>query len=273
MVLNGYRPDGIQVFGENQWNDRARQVFNALLPFADIVATERVERALEALNAGLIPLARMSWGLMKICIGLFVPPYEYCFLDDDIFVLDRIDDALRLHQEHTLVYAADADYEARYRAAWCPSEPDQPVLGRINTGFYLMRNAGDRLRQSERLVQTPRNGHPIWAWEQGFFACEFGAEPTAMLPTQRYFYPLFDGLPGGLLGYDWFGNPCGFAMVHFGGPKPKPGDDHASGLVHAILARHRTGDADASRDGSTSAQPTRSIPYGPARVPVVCEPA
>ena len=76
-------------------------------------------------------------------------------------------------------------------------------------------------------------------WEQGFFAWEFAPEPTKMLPSQRYFYPVHDGLPGGLLGYDWAKNPCGFAWVHFGGPKPKPDDDHAGGLVPAILGRAR----------------------------------
>jgi hypothetical protein len=60
------------------------------------------------------------------------------------------------------------------------------------------------------------------------------------LPTQRYFVPFFDGLPGGLQGYDWRTNPCEFACVHFGGPAPKPGDLEAGSLFHEILGRHRT---------------------------------
>ena len=239
MVLNGYRPAGIQIYGEYQWSPRARQVFSTLLPFAEIPDAEQVERAIAAVNPKLVPLARETWGVMKICVGLFVPPYEYCLLDDDFFILDRIDDALRLHQDHTFVYVADADWGSGYRKIWCPADEDAPVLGKINTGLYLMRNTGDLASQSERLLANPRNGAPIWAWEQGFFAWEFGRHKTAMLPTQRYFYPYFDGLPGGLFGYDWSRNPCGFVAVHFGGPKPKPVDDHAGGLVHAILGRHR----------------------------------
>jgi hypothetical protein len=239
MVLNGYRPAAIQVFGEYQWTPRARHVFSTLLPCADLVDTAYVERTLDAINPALVPLARSSWGVMKICVGLFVPPYEYCLLDDDFFVLDRIDDALRLHREHAFVYVADADWGVSYRKIWCPTDPEAPLLGKVNTGLYLMRNTTDLVRQSERLLGTPRNGFPIWAWEQGFFAWEFGRHRTAMLSTQRYFYPYFDGLPGGLFGYDWARNPCGFVAVHFGGPKPKPVDDHAGGLVHAILGRHR----------------------------------
>jgi hypothetical protein len=238
MVLNGYRPAGIQIFGDYQWSARSRRMLTALLPFADIVDTARVESTLEALNPCLVPLARSVWCAMKICIGLFVPPYDYCFLDDDIFVVDRIDDALQLHAEHVLVHAVDADYAHRYREIWCPADAARPMLGRVNTGFYLMKNTADRVRQSERLLRTPLDGRPTWMWEQGFFAWEFGESAAATLPTQRYFYPVFDGLPGGLLGYDWSRNPCGFACVHFGGPKPKPGDDHAGGLVHDILGRH-----------------------------------
>jgi hypothetical protein len=238
LILNGYRPAGIHVFGDHQWKDRSRRVLDLLLPFADIVPLARVEQTLAAVNPRLVPLAQSCWAAMKICIGLFNPPFEYCFLDDDIFVLDRLDDALRLHEEHTLVCAQDADYSARYREIWGTDDPGMPVQGRVNTGFYLMRNTADPAALSERLLRVPSDGHPIWTWEQGFFACEYGLRHAALLPTQRYFYPVFDGFPGGLLGYDWRRNPCGFAMVHFGGPTPKPGDKDAGALVHDILGRH-----------------------------------
>lgn len=113
------------------------------------------------------------------------------------------------------------------------------MAGDINTGFYLLKNTADLREQSERLLRTPPDGRLKWAWEQGFFAWEFGEACAPALPSQRYFYPVFDGLPGGLLGYDWHANPCGFATVHFGGPKPKPGDEHAGALLHDILGRHR----------------------------------
>ncbi len=73
MVLNGYRPAGIQVYGEYQWTPRARHVFTTLLPFADIVETAHVEDTLETINPALVPMARSTWNVMKVCIGLFMP--------------------------------------------------------------------------------------------------------------------------------------------------------------------------------------------------------
>lgn len=246
LVLNGYRPAGIQVFGDHQWDARSSRIMRELLPFADIVSLDRVERTLDAVNPGLMALARRVWGAMKIGVGLFFPPYEYCFLDDDIFVVDRMDDALRLWDDHDFVYAPDWDHTGRYSAVPYPRRADHPaprVLGTVSTGIYLLRNHGDRVAQSERLLATSSDGRQTWEWEQGFFAWEFAYGSSAALSSQRYFVPLFDGLPGGLQGYDWRTNPCEFVCVHFGGSAPKPGDLEAGSLFHEILGRHRTAPA------------------------------
>jgi hypothetical protein len=243
LVLNGYRPAGIQVFGDYQWNARSTRVMRTLLPFADIVSLSRVERALDAVNPGLTPLVRQLWGAMKACIGLFFPPYAYCYLDDDVFVLDRMDDALQLWERHTIVYASDNEQTFRYSTLRYPTrsdQPEQPVPWNLSTGFYLLRNDGDLAAQSQRLVNTPVDDHHSWFWEQGFFAWEFAGSSAAVLPAPRYFVPRFDGLPGGLHGYDWYGNPCDFACVHFGALVWKPGDEEAGILFHDILGRHRT---------------------------------
>lgn len=237
MVLNGYRPAGIKVFGDYQWDGPRRLAMAELLPFAEFISIDRVEQTLGELDPRLIPLARRQAFAMKTCVCLFMPPHEYCYLDDDIFILDRIDDALRLHDTHRLVYAPDRDYDALYRKIWCANRTDRLSTGNINTGFYLARNDKDVRSQVARFLQTPPDGHPAWAWEQGFLATEFAGDNTAALPSQRYFYPVFDGLPGGLFGYDWQANPCGFVSVHFGGPKPKPNDRAAGTLVHDILGR------------------------------------
>ena len=239
MILNGYRPAGIQVFGDYQWTPWQKEAMETLLPFADIVSVERVESTLHALDARLVPLARRLWSAMKTCIGLFFPPTAYCFLDDDIFVLDRIDDALALYKDNDLIYGPDQNCDERYRAAWCPDRMKPLPAGDINTGFYLVNNKGDAKAQAERLLRVPPDGHPDWLWEQGFFATEFADARTKALSSQRYFYPVFDGLPGGLFGYDWSLNPCEFASVHFGGPKPKPNDFEVGALLHDILGRRR----------------------------------
>jgi hypothetical protein len=241
LVLNGYRPAGIQIFGEQQWPERSAHVMRTLLPFADIVSLSRLERTLDALNPGLVPLTKRLWGAMKLCIGLFFPPYTYCYMDDDIIVLDRMDDALQLLDRHTLVSASDNEPVFRYTALQYPVRPEwpeRPVPRNLSTGFYLIKNDGDLVAQSERAVNTPTDNHQSWIWEQGFFAWEFARASTAVLPHQRYFVPLFDGLPGGIHGYDWYGNPCQFAWVHFGAMfEAKPGDDEAALWFQDVLRR------------------------------------
>jgi hypothetical protein len=78
--------------------------------------------------------------------------------------------------------------------------------------------------------------HPQ-VWEQGLIAVLFADVPTRQLPTARYFYPVWDGMPGGFLEYDYARNPCGFASVHFGGVRPKPGDRAALALATDVLGR------------------------------------
>jgi hypothetical protein len=46
---------------------------------------------------------------------------------------------------------------------------------------------------------------------------------------------LLDGLPGGILGYDYRNNPCGFRAIHFGGLPEKPSDAVALVLADDIL--------------------------------------
>jgi hypothetical protein len=119
MILNGYSPSGVLVFGEYQWSEQSREVFTALLPFAHIVPTEAVLARLQSLGQPrLIDLARQHWFVMKTCIGLLCPPTEFCFMDDDIVILDGVDGTLKAFQQHSLVFAQNADYSAAYLAVW-----------------------------------------------------------------------------------------------------------------------------------------------------------
>jgi hypothetical protein len=239
MILNGYRPAAVQVYGEGQWDARRRAAVQSLLPFAEIVPTWRVEQALAAHDRRLLAMARQTWSAMKIAVALFLPPFEYCLLDDDIFVLDRMDDALDRFATHDLVYAPDWNHDFNYRRIWLPDRAEPLPSGNVNTGLYLARNRRNPALQIQRLLKTPPDGHQVWLWEQGFVASEFADDPISALPSQRYFYPYFDGLPGGVLGYDWRANPCGFATVHFGGLRCKPDDDVARTLAADILGRNR----------------------------------
>ena len=237
LILNGFHPDGVQVYGDYQWDAARRRAVEALLPFAEIVPTPRVLDAVREIDGRVVPLAQSVWAAMKICVSLLHPPFEFCFLDDDVFILDRMDDALALFRDHDLVYQTDWDHSDSYQRIW--SVPGPLRTGNLNTGVCFVRNRHDRRAQAARLAGTPPDGHPPWLWEQGFMATEFAADRTAALPTQRYFYPIFDGLPGGILEYDWAANPCGFITAHFGGLQNKPTEDQARALARGILTRRR----------------------------------
>jgi hypothetical protein len=242
LILNGYRPTEVLVFGDYQWDSRGRQAVQELLPFAKIIPTNQVLETARALDSFLPSIAMSCWSAMKICVCLLYPPFEYCFLDDDVFVLDRMDEALLRFRDHDLVYAPDWNHGESYLRIW--NSNSRPLAtGDINTGIHLLRNRHDRVGQARRLVRNPPDGHPVWLWEQGFVATEFAGDATFSLPSQRYFYPIFDGLPGGLLGYDWGLNPCEFATAHFGGLQYKPNDDDARALTDEILRRHRATEA------------------------------
>jgi hypothetical protein len=239
MVLNGYRPAGIYVYGEYQWSERCRYILRALLPFACVVGTAEVNRALERIDPRLPGTAHSLWAAMKICVSLCLQPYTYCFLDDDVFIVDRLDDALALHATHDLVYSPDEDCGRLYQSIWCKGRTGQVGTGDLNTGLYFMKAEEDARGCAERLLQVSPNGYIDWQWEQGFIACEFADKATVALSPRRYFAPQLDGLPGGILGYDWQENPCQFASIHFFGPRPKPDDRVACAIARDVLDRRR----------------------------------
>ncbi len=242
MILNGYRPSQVLIFGEYQWFEPSRQLFSALLPFAQIVSTESVLDGIGRLGrAELRELARQNWFVMKTCVSLLYPPEEFCLMDDDIFILENVTDALHAFQQHNLVFAPDVDYSDAYLATWGSHNQCRAPLrtGTLNTGLYWLRNALDPRMLAAQILRVPLNRMPGWQWEQGFMATQFAYESVFQLPSQRYFYPYCDGLPGGMLGYDYAHNPCGFVSIHFGGLAEKPSDQVAHVLAPEILGRIR----------------------------------
>jgi hypothetical protein len=238
MILNGYRPSAVLVYGDYQWSATSRLLLAALLPFAQFVSLSTVCGELEKTDARLVKLAAKSWSTMKVCVSLFCEPGNYCFLDDDVFVLGPMSDALELYQTHDLVYSPDDNNDSLYRSIWCPDRTEPLQAGDVNSGLYFGRADNDRKASVSRLLAASPDGQPGWAWEQGFLAFEFAGRATAALPGQRYFAPRDDGLPGGLLGYDWYRNPCEFATVHFLGPI-KPDDRVAAVLLQDVLRGRR----------------------------------
>ncbi|HZI17743.1 MAG TPA: hypothetical protein VEY09_04035 [Pyrinomonadaceae bacterium] len=237
MILNGYSPPRVVVYGEHQWPEQSRRLFAALLPFAEVVPAARVSERVEELGGERLAKITRHGFVMKACVCLLFEPGEFCFMDDDVFMLAPMSEALGRFREHDLVYQPDADYGDEYLRLWGPLYGGGGRLptGRINTGLFLLRNSEDPRRLAAEMLRVAPEGTATWQWEQGFVACLFGAGRSFELPSQRYFYPIFDGLPGGVMGYDYARNPCGFISVHFGGLGNKPADAAALVLARDIL--------------------------------------
>lgn len=229
VVLNGYAPSAVLLYGTHQWSPAADRLLRDAFPFAEMVESERLAAGVRALGGSrLAAVAGQSWYVMKTCAALLHGPAEFALVDDDLFVLDAVDDALEAFRAHDLVYIPDYDHGREYHAAWGKAlrEEAPSPAGRFNAGLYWCRRVEDPAVLAERMLLLPAERCPPWLWDQGFIATSYARRPLHALPTQRYFYPFFEGLPGGILGYDYAANPCGFASVHFGGLKEKP-DDHA----------------------------------------------
>jgi hypothetical protein len=244
MVLNGYAPSAVLVYGSEQWDHRARSFFGRVLPFVTVVPQEEVLGPIRGLGAEgerVAAWARDRFFVMKLCVALLCPPYEHCLMDDDVFVLRPVDDALAAFRDHDLVYQSDGvaggpEYLDMW--GWMMGDARPAVLptANFNFGQYWMRNAFDPLDIVARAARVEPPERRIWVWDQGFVACLFAGGRTWALPSRRYLFPFLDGLPGGsTFGYDYENNPCGFTSIHFAAFQRKPSDAAAALLIRRIL--------------------------------------
>jgi hypothetical protein len=241
MILNGYSPSGVHIYGDYQWTNHAREVFSATLPFAKIVSTTEVcNHIRQAGGDSLVAMAKQNWFVMKSCVSLLSAPFEFGLMDDDIFILGDMHDALEGFRQADFVFTPDADNEALYQSIWQAvfSHTSLRPTAALNTGLYWMRRRHDPRFIAQLLLRGSHTLSANWAWEQGFFASLYTDQAVLRLPPQRYFYPYFEGLPGGIEGYDYALNPCGFASVHFGGPI-KPSESTMTCLAPQILGRRQ----------------------------------
>jgi hypothetical protein len=241
MVLNGYT-NGVRLFGEGQWPQPSHDLFRELLPFAHVVSRNGALHHIRNFGGhGLVELSQKHWFVMKTFVALAIPPVESCLMDDGVFILDHLTDALEQFHHCDLVYTPDQDLGDGYVNTW------RSLLrrsGSIATNRLTQDSTGSgtypRLEQSRTPrfePALPRGYH--FLWEQELIAVAYANQPTCELLNQRYLFPLFDGLPGGLLGYDYAVNPCGFVSIHYGGLAEKPSDEVALQLFGAIVGRRR----------------------------------
>lgn len=236
LLLNGFSPAEVVLYGEDQWPAGTRDLFAELLPFARVVPTGDVLDGLA--DQGWQQLARWAerhWFVMKAVVALLHGPEQFAMMDDDVFVLGPMADAVRLAQHHDLVYCADFNHSDWYASAWMtPSWATPPT--RLNAGLYLARGVRPRVTLARHMLVCDPDRVPPYIWEQGFLTWAYADEArTVMLDERAYFYPLLDGLPGGFAGYDYAANPCGFTSIHFGGSYNKPDDPLSLLLAGDVL--------------------------------------
>jgi hypothetical protein len=245
LILNGYAPSEVILYGSYQWREEARRLLAATLPFAPVVSPAEVEAGFAEVGAGpIVGWAEKRWHTMKAAVMLLLPPHTSCQMDDDVLVLDAVDDALAAFATHDLVYGQDKDFGGTYASVWGGVVPDCPKplpTARLNSGFIWMRNRYDPRQVAEWLKAVDvTNLADGWHWDQGFTAAAF-ARSSHALPMQRYLMPGLNGLPGGLIGYDYRGNPSGYASIHFAGPWGKPTNWEAVLLAPEVLGEPAAG--------------------------------
>jgi hypothetical protein len=235
FILNGYVPSAVYLFGDHQWRGAERELLKTLLPFAQIVSASQVVKRIKSIgDARLLEMSVKHWFIMKAVAALLCPPDEFCFMDDDVLILDRMDDALEAFKTHNLVFSMNYDSGKAYTSTWQHVFGQQLPLstGSLNAGLYWLRNTRDPQLLASQMQRRSPEGIAPQDWEQGFIAMAYMDESSLKLPLQRYYAPAMNGLPGGILGYDYAHNPCKFASVHFlGVVKPdKPSDGET--LLH-----------------------------------------
>ena len=268
MILNGYAPYQVFVFGEHQWDQRARDLFTETAPFAEIVSTEQVMKHVRGLGGRqLAEMARKHWFVMKALVTLMYAGEECCLMGDDVFILDGVDDALSALQFGDLIFAPDLDRSKSYLQTWpwIHPVPHLPRTGTFNAALYWIRGVVDPRTIADYALRSQPSVTDPHLWEQGLIAMLYAYRNTQHLPCHRYFYPRAtvparcppqsaeawyprferatiarNGMPAGVLGYDYAENPCGFASINITALAEEFSDAEALQLAPAILGRCRT---------------------------------
>jgi hypothetical protein len=246
MILNGYSPSKVYLYGDYQWTPFAKAVLAPFLPFATVVPLQDIrDQIAQVAPLQLADLAKDNWLVMKCCLTLLCDPLEFCMVDDDLFILKSVAHPLELFQKTDFVFVPEIDNSMHYRRIWSDLFPEVTPTrtARLNGALCWLRMRKDRKTTADLMMRGlgKLDGLPkveaAWSWEQGFYAYLFANDSIVELPAELYWYPFFCGLPGGILGYDYANNPCGFTTVHFGGDVPKPTDSEALLLMPQILGR------------------------------------
>ena len=257
MILNGYGPWHVSIYGEDQWGGALGDLFAETAPFARIVSAEKVlDDVRQAGGERLVVMAKAHWFVMKAFVALLAPAGAWCMMDDDVVVLDGVDDALSALQFANLVFSPDLDQSNAYHKAWpwIRMVPQLPRTGSFGSALFWFQSLADPGAIADYSLRSNPATTAPGLWEQGLIASLYAYRNTRLLSPQRYLNPRFTvsswcpadhhvrrqpvyGLPDGVLGYDYAANPCGFASIHLGAVGEYFSDEVALRLAPQILGR------------------------------------
>jgi hypothetical protein len=161
----------------------------------------------------------------------------------------RFAGALAAIRSHDSAFAQDIGLGQDYLRDWSGVVPRQAPLstGSGNAWLTWQWQLHDYTRIAHAILEStqinfgtedPRLNMPIRVWKQVLIEVPYADGSVWPLPSERYPALKLDGLPGGMFGYDYGRNPCGFAAIHFAGGWPaRPTDLVTRVLAPAILGK------------------------------------
>jgi hypothetical protein len=254
LVLNGYAPHSVKVFGEHRWSEGTKAFFQASLPFAEIPATEELRSAIR--RAGDKALERMiaenDFGL-RAAMALFVSNDEMCILEDDVVIIDGLDEGVNRLRTHDLVYAPANDKGRQFRMRWPTVRklPTALIAADFGGGLYWLRPTSHPALIAEYILQlaVPSGGEPDSDWLNGLIALSYARYDVWKLPEHLHTnaatvsgdtHEQQAQLREKLLSYDYQHNPMRLCSICLDSPLRPLSDREALALVPSLFARSAT---------------------------------
>jgi SAM-dependent methyltransferase len=251
LILNGYGPEKVALFGEHRWSEETKAFLQASLSFAEFPATESLRSAVR--RAGGETLEGMIGGNdfgLRAAMALFVSNEEMCILEDDVVVLDGLDEGVNRLRTHDLVFAPAIDKGRQFRKRWPTARklPRPLATADFGGGLYWLRpvtHPGLIAQQILRL-SMPSGGNPDRDWLNGLIALAYARHDIWKLPEQLHINTAsaLEATPKQLvqlrqtiLSYDFQRNPSRLGSVCLAPPLQPLSDGEALAVAPFLFVR------------------------------------
>lgn len=225
LILNGFAPSAVEIYGEHRWPELQRQRINELLPFARIVPTTQFRQRVRDSAGPTLDRPLDEDVVFDTAVLLLGGGPEACCITDDLVVLEPLTGALKQFRGADLVgcttttpadlqpwidlldfdepsAAAHLAFDLFFRRA--TADPADLLLDLVSlTPYEAQEAANDPARMD------------ISTWQRSAIAFCFSDAAIASLPTGTLPDPA-DTPPGGPFGYDLTTNPDRRIALRFG---------------------------------------------------------